>query len=198
MYTKTTGILAILFMIVGCSGGGAVPGAMIHGVGPGPELGISADPELRVVSLFPGSAAEKAGVQIGDILVDVTCIPMDEAPVDYAQADDTVALEEIVTKNADGTMITTQIPVTIGRPINGVFPQPPSPLPPGNYMAKEPVQFTNIEGTISLVGQGFPLNLRVIRNGEEVTIVITPTVRVRNYGPDNPAPTQVPENWYVY
>jgi hypothetical protein len=159
--------------------------------------------QLKVVAVYPGSAAEKAGVQIGDILVDVTWIPMDEAPADYAdkvlnQADDTVAPEEIVTKNADGTIITTQVPLTVGRPINGVFPQPHSPLPPGDYMVKEPVSFTNIEGTISLVGQGFPLNLQVIRNGEEVNIVITPSVRVRNYGPDYPAPMQVPENWYVY
>ena len=194
MYTKTIGILAILFMIVGCAG---------SGVSPGPELGITADRELKVIAVYPGSAAEKAGVQIGDILVDVTWIPMDEDPADYAEsvlnrADDTVAPQEIVTKNADGTIITAQVPVTVGRPINGVFPQPSSPLPPGNYMVKEPVQFTNIEGAISLIGSGFPLNLRVIRNGEEVNIVITPSVRVRNYGPDNPAPTQVPENWYGY
>jgi membrane-associated protease RseP (regulator of RpoE activity) len=203
MYTKTMGILAILFMIVGCAGGGAVPGVMTHGISPSPELGITADPELKVVAVYPGSAAEKAGVQIGDILVDVTWIPMDEAPADYAEkvlnhADDTVAPEEIVTKNADSTIITTQVPVTVGRPINGVFPQPSSPLPPGNYMVKEPVQFINIKGAISLVGYGFPLSLRVIRNGEEVTIKITPTVRVMNYGPNNPVPTLAPGDWYGY
>ena len=193
MYTKTIGLLSMLFMIVGCAGAGSAPA---------PELGITADPELKVVAVYPGSAAEKAGVQIGDILVDLTWIPMDEVPADYVdkvlnQPSDTSAPEEIVTKNKDGTSITTTVPVTVGRPINGIFPQPASPLPPGSYMVKEPVQFTNIEGAISLVGQGLPLNLRVIRNGEEVTITITPSVRVRNYGPDNPAPTQVPENWYV-
>ena len=128
---------------------------------------------------------------------------MDEAPADYAEkvlnhADDTAAPIEIVTTNEAGTTITTYVPVTVGRPINGVSPQPASPLPPGNYMVKEPVQFTNIEGAISLVSYGFPLSLRVIRNGEEVTIKITPTMRVMNYGPDNPAPTLAPGDWYGY
>jgi hypothetical protein len=41
-------------------------------------------------------------------------------------------------------------------------------------------------------------NVRVIRNGEELTIKITPTVRVMNYGPDNPVPTLAPGDWYGY
>jgi S1-C subfamily serine protease len=35
---------------------------------PGPEFGITVDPNLKVVDIVPGEGADKAGVEVGDVL----------------------------------------------------------------------------------------------------------------------------------
>jgi hypothetical protein len=53
------------------------PGAASYAA---PMLGIVTDPELRVAGTVEGSAAEIAGVQVGDVLLDLAWIPADAFP----------------------------------------------------------------------------------------------------------------------
>jgi predicted metalloprotease with PDZ domain len=57
-------------MMVGCNqatvaGGGSYPA---DATSPGDELGVVVDKDMKVLDVEPGSAAEKAGVQVGDVL----------------------------------------------------------------------------------------------------------------------------------
>ncbi len=46
-----------------------IPGCALQGDYPAPALGVLVDASLTVVEVLPGSAAERAGVQVGDVLV---------------------------------------------------------------------------------------------------------------------------------
>jgi membrane-associated protease RseP (regulator of RpoE activity) len=47
-----------------------------HGLMPAPALGVVVDPDMKVIDIDPGSAAEKAGIQVGDVLLSVDDVPL--------------------------------------------------------------------------------------------------------------------------
>jgi S1-C subfamily serine protease len=70
-----------LFWIVAVAGCATIPGrsADVIGLSPAPLLGIATNENLVVIDVDPGSAAETAGVQKGDVLIDLTGVAEGES-----------------------------------------------------------------------------------------------------------------------
>lgn len=133
-----------------------------------PELGIATDLELRVTGIQPGSVAESVDIQVGDILVD---LKWNQAAMPEAAPD-----QNVIVLDAEG------------RPTyNGEVITEPVAVPPATdtveqmeqYIETEAIPFTELSRIVSLVGYGLPLELRLLRNGEELTIQITPGPRTQ-------------------
>lgn len=72
------GLLLALLLLAGCW-----PRPYVSILCTPPMLGIAAGPELQVVGVEVGGSAEKAGVQIGDVLIDIRPQTADQgAPLD--------------------------------------------------------------------------------------------------------------------
>lgn len=146
-----------------------------------PELGILTDLDLRVTALQPRSVAEQSDIQVGDVLVDVRWAreAMPEA--------DTSAMGA----NAEGT------PTNNGEVITEPVLMPAATLSPDDYVEKEAIPFTELDRVVSLIGYGFPLELRLLRDGKEITIQITPGPRLEPLL-ERPKRTNPEEHAYYY
>jgi hypothetical protein len=111
----------------------------------GYRLGITMDADLRVVAIDPSSAATKAGVEVGDQLIDLTWV-LSEAP------------EGLTTAAEDGG--TGPVSTTVLRP------------PPG--VEFKTVPFTAPDDIRAMISYGLPLRLQVARAGEVQALTITP------------------------
>lgn len=108
----------------------------VSGVSPGPDIGVTVDEEFRVVDIARNSAAEKAGVQVGDILLDLTWIPSD-APAYMPESSDVIYVDRdgfVVDAagnrllDADGQPITIQDAMQVEPPFD-TLPGPPPEAP---------------------------------------------------------------------
>lgn len=165
-----------------------------------PEIGVVADEKLRVVELWPGSAAEKAGLQVGDILLDLTWIPSD-APA-YAPEGSDVVYPDATAAPVDGE---AALDATAGDIfISPVLPTPAAPVPPPveAYIDKDTVPFTEMRRIKSLVTYGVPLRLRLMRGDQvlELTIVpaVPPPLPSLASGEIRPTITPLPPTYYYY
>jgi S1-C subfamily serine protease len=167
-------LLIVMLAIVGCANiplqsnsplqqGGAVSSYAA------PELGIATDLKLQVTGLQPGSAAEKLDIQIGDILVDVKWL-ISAMPVDSPREGIVLDAEGRPTYN--GVVITEPVPLP---------PEPPTLEQMKEYIETEAIPFTelNLMRIVYLIGYGVPLELRLMRNGEEIKLPITPSMRTQ-------------------
>lgn len=167
---------------------------------PAPEIGVVADEKLRIIELWPGSAAEAAGLQVGDILLDLTWIPSD-APAYVPEGSDTVHLDA-VTVPADGAAL-----VDAGTGDAFVSPiladsVPAIPPPVESYIEKDTVPFTESDRIGALTVYGVPLHLRLMRGDQVLELTIVPTVRSPRpslaSGEIMPTVTPLPPTYYYY
>ena len=149
-----------------------------------PELGIATDLELRVTGLQPGSVAEKSDIQVGDILVELQWNRA-AMPGEAQDSRSAIVLDAEGRLTLDGEVVTEPVPL------------PASTIPPEEYVEMEAIPFTELDQIVSLVGYGFPLKLRLIRDGEEITIQITPGPRTHLLM-DLPERTNPEEHVYYY
>jgi hypothetical protein len=145
----------------------------------GPELGVTTDEKFKVIQIEPGSAAEAAGVQVGDVLVDLTWIPT-EAPASSSQVTDVVALATPVIEVVEGV---TEV---VGYVV------PAQTVPVESYIEKGTVPFTDSGRIRGLTGYRGPLKLTLRRGDQVLELTITPTPRVGHpLAPGEPTATPV-------
>jgi hypothetical protein len=181
--------LLVVLVVAGCTG------TPRYGVSEAsfaaPVLGIVTDDQLRVVEVIPNSAAEQAGVQVGDVLLDLTWIPsatpIPAETVVVPEAAGGVALDANATPIADGEVVTEPLPI------------PAPTILPEQYIEQGTVPFTDAPRIISLAGYGFPLKLRLQREGEVLELTITASTSVYHpLAPGEGTPTPIPTSYYYY
>jgi hypothetical protein len=167
-------VLSILFMALVISGQIASPSPNDSSAGAcaAAQMGILTDETFTVVDVFDRTAAEVAGVQVGDVLLDLTLVSIGEELV----CNDTIQPEKT--------------PPTV-QPVRP--PRDTSRYPTGS------VQFSELEAIHTLIDYGLTLKLRVQRNGETIDLMIEPGNHLQ-VTPGAPTPTAVPATaiFYVY
>lgn len=189
MYTRLAYFTLFVLVLVGCTGNPSLGwGAASY---PAPELGIIADENLRVVGLDYKSAAGEAGVQVGDVLVDLTWIPTEEA--------DRLGLP-VTGPNYESAPVT--MVVTNGETSTVITGIPAPTVPVDDFIEHGPVPFDEDQRIISQVSYGVPLRVKLMRNGEEIELVVVPRRRAeRQLEPGQtevPTVTPLPGNYYFY
>ena len=186
MKTFPSVMVLALLALAGCASGNGMTSPLFApapaAAFAAPQMGVVADENLRVVEVLPGKAAEAAGLQVGDILLDLTWIPSD-APAYVPEGSDTILLD------AQGS----PLPIPVGVPA--------IPPPVESYIEKETVPFTDIDRIISLVAVGVPLRLRLLRGDQVLELVVTPGGwRERPHAPGEILPTVTPvtATYYYY
>lgn len=185
-----------------------------------PALGMWADVDLRVVGINYGSAAAAAGVQVGDVLLDLTWIPSDAFPYTPLEPGIVAIMDSSFppgTVITGGTVITNYVIGPDGQPLfdspllppwMGPDAPPEMPLavhpvtPVASYVERKPIPFTEWERIMSLVGIGVPLKLRLLRGDQVVELTITPAgpraLPPLPSGEVRPTVTPLPETYYYY
>lgn len=135
-------ILALLLMIASCVPSVGIPGS--SGSWPAPLLGIVVDENLRVIDLEPGSPAEKAEIQKGDVLFDLTWVAT--ATQDEANAEEAPAVDE------NNRIVT--------------------PIPPERVIDTSPILFTDKEKINELIRSGAIVKLRLQRGDQIMEITM--------------------------
>jgi hypothetical protein len=188
---KTTIIILVIVLLAaaGCASGNGMTSPLFApapaAAFAAPQMGIVADENLRVVEVLSGQAAEAAGLQVGDILLDLTWIPSD-APAYVPEGSDTILVD------AFGSPVPLPLmPLSV----------PAIPPPVESYIEKDTVPFTDIGRIISLVAVGVPLRLRLLRDNQVLELVVTPGGwRERPHAPGEilPTVTPLPLTYYYY
>mgnify|MGYP000011634788 CR=1 FL=1 len=176
--------------------------AEIDGIVPGNELGVTVDDTLRVVDLDPQGAANLAGVQGGDILIDLTLLEMGENT--YVPSDSVVVESPLPTPTAtieaaplppeatfdNDTVVSSTLPLA-DRAESDIGEDAATPPAFGDA-----VPFTDREQVKYLIGLGATMKLRVNRGGSVLEIILRPTPRAPR--PDLPTPTPVlaPDDYF--
>jgi hypothetical protein len=165
-------ILAVLLVLVtvGCaSSSGGLGGAA--GACAAPEFGIITDENFQVVDIVPHSAASKAGMQVGDVLVDMTWVKMEAQPA----CNDTLELD------ANGSPLIT----FSALPIPALVVEPEHP--------EGAVPFANQDRIRSMIGYGATMMFRLERGDREIELTIRPEgLGARPYTPGDPTATPIP------
>lgn len=172
-------VVFVLLLLTSCAVSPIQQGVAVEA---GPELGIATDLNLQVTGLQPRSAAEKLDIRVGDTLVDLRWL---QSAMPGEQQEEEIVL------NAEGTP--TYQGVVITQPIA----LPAATLPPEQYVEQDAIPFTELQRIVSLVGYGFPLELRLLRDGQEITLHITPERRAQPLM-DLPERTDPEKHAYYY
>lgn len=165
-YRGVAGFMLLVLTLAGCAVSPLQPNSPLQqetALEAGPELGIATDLNLQVTGLQPGSTAEKLDIQIGDTLIDLRWLQS-------AMSEDQeggVVLDEEGRPTYQGVVITQPVAM------------PAATLPPEQYVEMDAIPFTELQRIVSLIGYGFPLELRLLRDGQEITIQITPDHRTQ-------------------
>jgi hypothetical protein len=125
-------------------------------------LGLTVDETQRVVEVAPDSAGQRAGVEVGDVLVSLTWI-LSEAPETLP--------------NAQGDTPTELYTVTV------------TPLRPPAGVEYKTFRFTEPESIDTLISYGVPLRLELLRQDQVRTLTIIPQPHTM---PANATPVQPP------
>lgn len=198
MKTRIAVIVLLGLVTTSCAGSSSY-GQTTHASFVAPQLGVVADGDLRIIEIQPGSAAEKAGLQLGDILLDLTWIPSD-APPYLPESSDVVRPDMTVAPIGEDDRTNMEVGAASISPI---FPAAATPIPPpvASYIEKKSVSFTESSRIQSLVVYGVPLKLRLMRSGQVLELTIIPTVPpTRSFAPDEPRATFTPvmSPYYYY
>jgi S1-C subfamily serine protease len=188
MQYRFTILVLLIIVMTGCAGApvqntSPLSTSNVAEVTMGPELGILTDLELRVTALQPGSVAEKSDIRVGDVLVDLRWNR--EAMPDTQVETNVIGVDEEGRPTFNGVVITEPVPL------------PAPTIPPEEFVEMEAIPFKELDRIVSLVGYGLPLELRLLRNGEEITIQITPGPRTEPLL-DRPERTIPDEDAYYY
>jgi hypothetical protein len=160
MYARTIAISLLLLGIAGCTAAPRYKG-IAAGTSPDYVLGVSVDEALRVVEIAPTSAAERAGVQVGDRLVSLTWI-LSERPEELGGPQGIVAIDDSSAPIIEGEVVTETADMT--------------PAPAQTESSSGTVLFTEREGIRTLLSYGVPLRLRVERAGQVLRLTVIPTL----------------------
>src|SRR5688572_19965265 len=114
MYTRILILVLFVLSILGCATRLQRTG-MAEGIRPGPEIGVTVDENLRVVGIELKSAAEEAGVQIGDTLVSVTWTRTG-VPTVIPSSEDVIVSPDTATPIVEGEVITEEMAIAIPPP----------------------------------------------------------------------------------
>lgn len=164
-----------------------------------PLIGVIANENLQIVEIIPGSAAEKAGLQVGDILLDLTWIPSD-APA-YLPKESDVVNSDTTIATIEGEGATDSIDSTSNSP---ALPDSVTPIPPPveSYIDKDTVPFNESDRIGALTVYGVPLTLRLMRGEQVLELTIVPTVLPPlpslTPGEIRPTLTPLPPTYYYY
>ena len=179
-------VVGLLLVVTACGG---VPVGTRHELRIGTQLGVVIDQQQRVVDVEAKGAAERAGIQVGDLLLDLAYIPP-------------TTLEPSVDANPEATEVVAHMNNEVeqddaDRAISESRVSPlPSPVPANtprleDILGTNPVQFTDVDGIRKLIVRGVPLKLRLERETEVIEIVITPS-RPIFHPIDSGVPTSTP------
>lgn len=179
MNIRLSAVMLVVLVVAACT---ATPryGESTHASFAGGVIGVVVDENMRVVELEYGSAAEKAGVQVGDILLDLTWIPSD-APAPLPEESDVIYTDtgsmslstvESITEGMPLTTVVGGVVVTRGMAVT------PIPPPVAEFIEKETVPFTDGDRLRPLVGYMVPLELRLQRGDETLELTVIPAPRV--------------------
>jgi hypothetical protein len=178
--------LFVMMVLASCNN----PYVVGAGSYPGKQLGVVLDEKLRVVGIESQSAAEQAGVQIGDILLDLTWI-QSATPDPSVTATPT----EIVVATLDENSIPITESKAVTLPV--AIPAPTQHLE--DFLTTATVPFSDVEGIKSLTPYGVPLRLRLQRREQVMELTITPSRPVYHVlAPGEGTVTPVPMNYYYY
>lgn len=189
MNTRMAVLVLLALTVVGCTSSPGY-GEISYASFAGPVLGVITDKDLQVIEIEPGSAAEKAGVQVGDILLDLTWIPSDapayspeSSDVAYTDTNPAPMIAGDGVTDATAAMVTDVLPVAVT----------PIPPPVESYIEKGTVPFTDGDRIRSLRSYGVPLRLRLKRGDQMLELTIMPMPRVpRPTVPNEPIATGTP------
>jgi hypothetical protein len=70
------GVVVAVVGVASCTTGPQIVG-QVHGIAPAPDLGVMADENFQVLDMLPRGPVAAAGVQVGDVLLDLAWIPSD-------------------------------------------------------------------------------------------------------------------------
>ena len=152
-YARSLLMLIIALLLLGCATTPRYKGVAAGG-NTGNVLGVVLDENRQVIEVATGSAAHKAGVVVGDVLVSLTWV-LSEAPEELPNLPEGAASEEITT-------------TTTLRP------------PPG--VENKTIAFTDDTAIRELIAYGVPLRLQVLRQGEAQELTIVPAPLAQEVG----------------
>jgi hypothetical protein len=168
VYGKLSKLVLLALLLVGCT---TVPRykGVAQGEISGARLGIAVDKNLQVVAVEADSAATKAGVQVGDVLVSLTWV-LSEAPT------------ELPGTETDGTSSTATVLTTV--PVTATA----APMLPPAGVENKIVPFTAKNDIRTLISYGVPLRLEVIRQGQTLQLTIIPLSQSEQASPASSTP----------
>ncbi|MCC6455271.1 MAG: hypothetical protein IT328_10040 [Caldilineaceae bacterium] len=172
MFARTLIISLLLLGITGCA---AAPRYRGIAAGSSSEyvLGLSVDADLRVVEVTPASAAERAGVQVGDQLVSLTWI-LSERPEELGGSQGIVAVDDGAAPIIEGEVVTETADMLSAQAAGG----------------SGTVPFTDRAEIRTLLSYGVPLRLRVLRAEQMLRLTVIPALPTEGSGDAAPATTE--------
>jgi hypothetical protein len=185
MFTKVNFFVLFGLMLMACA---TTPQRMVvmEAVGPGPEFGVSVDENHRVVGIELKSAAEAAGIQIGDILVDATWL-RSEVPTDVPDSNDSASLGAGTSPLVEGEVVTGSVAMPAAT-------QSIEEL--AKFIPTETIPFTEGTRIRELRSYGVPMLLTIVRGDQEIKLTVTPTPRVGRLGEPTVTPVMPPYDYF--
>lgn len=140
----------------------------------GYALGVTVDEEVRVVEVEPDSAAQKAGVEVGDVLVSLTWV-LSEVPEHLPSSSD-AATDSTPTSLAEANPITQSDTLTEVAALTQEISAPQVRSAPG--VETRTVLFTDRDEIRTVISYGVPLRLSLLREGQRHEFTIVPESRL--------------------
>jgi hypothetical protein len=163
MRVKAVILVALLVVVTaGCAVGAGESSA---GACPAPLYGIITDGDYKIISVEPGSSAEEAGLQAGDVLVDATWSTWTP-----------IICNDVVYLDSNGSPL---LPL-------GIFAAPVSQAEPAHPSG--PVPFTDQAGIKTLLQHYAALKFRVQRGDQMIEVIVTPGYYPHDYSKATPTP----------
>lgn len=198
MSTRLYIIGLVVLLLSGCAGPSDT-----HTLSRPPILGVVIDENQRVVDVWEGSGALAAGLQVGDVLLDLTWRPSStpepaETPISETTPISSDGSTEPVLGASD-TPTDTDSGMPDWGPVAEGLAVPAPTTPPEQVLDTTPVSFTDVQGILEVVGYGFPLRIRFERAGTIQELTIVPNTSIyRELGPGESEPTPMAENHIYY
>jgi hypothetical protein len=149
VYRQRILLVIVVLLLAGCAVSPRYKG-VAQGGNPN-SLGITVDDEWQVTTVDPASPAERAGVEIGDRVLNLTWI-LSEAP------------EAVANLGGETPAATNSAPVTLTV----------TPIRPPAGVEYQTVPFSDTEAIRALISYAVPLRLQIVRGGSIMHLTIIP------------------------